>query len=107
MMIKEKDFSITSKKVIIPQISNNIKDCNYNINNLENIHLGELLNGSLITPQLYLNTSLEIDILPTTSTPTITPTKKVEAVTINCESYYYIKNENNKIIYIGLVRSKP
>jgi hypothetical protein len=108
-MIKEKDFSITSKKVIIPQISNNIKDCNYNINNLENIHLGELLNGSLITPQLYLNTSLEIDILPTTttSTPIITPTKKVEAIIINCDSYYYIKNENNKIIYIGLVHHNP
>ena len=108
-MIKEKDFSITSKKVIIPQISNNIKDCNYNINNLENIHLGELLNGSLITPQLYLNTSLEIDILPTTTTPTQTPTitKKVEAIIINCDSYYYIKNENNKLIYIGLVHHKP
>jgi hypothetical protein len=110
MMIKEKDFSITSKKVIIPQISNNIKDCNYNINNLENIHLGELLNGSLITPQLYLNTSLEIDILPTPTTNPTSPqtiTKKVEAITINCDSYYYIKNENNKLIYIGLVHHNP
>jgi hypothetical protein len=110
MMMKEKDFSITSKRVIIPQISNNIKDCNYNINNLENIHLGELINGSLITPQLYLNTSLEIDILPTpalTTNHASTITKKLEAITIICDSYYYIKNENNKIIYIGLVHHNP
>jgi hypothetical protein len=107
VMMQDKDYSIMSTTLLIPNISTNIKDCYYNINKLSNVHLGELINGLMLIPNIFLNTSLEIDIIPiekiSNSNSNGNIKKVVSKTVINFNSYYYyIKNDKNNVIYCGI-----
>jgi hypothetical protein len=96
VMMQDKEYSVMSTTMLIPNISTNIKDCYYNINKLPNIHLGELINGLMLKPNIFLNTSLEIDIIPIEkiSNSNSNIRKVVSKTVINFNSYYYyIKND--------------
>jgi hypothetical protein len=103
-MMQHKDYSIMSTTMLIPNISRTIKDCYYNINKLPNLHLGELINGVMLKPNIFLNTSLEMDIIPIERNNDNTTNKKVVSKTvINFKHYYYyIKDDKNNVIYCGV-----
>jgi hypothetical protein len=103
-MMQDKNYSIMSKIMLIPNISRTIKDCYYNINKLPNLHLGELINGVMLKPNIFLNTSLEMDILPIEQINDNTTNKKVVSKTvINFKHYYYyIKDDKNNVIYCSV-----
>jgi hypothetical protein len=66
--------------------------------------LGELINGVMLKPNIFLNTSLEMDILPIEQINDNTTNKKVVSKTvINFKHYYYyIKDDKNNVIYCSV-----
>ena len=102
-IMQNKDYSIMSSIMLIPNISNNIKDYYYNISKLSNLHLGELVNGIMLKPNIFLNTSLEIDIIPVEKNNNHSSKKVISKSVINFKHYYYyIKDDKNNIIYCGV-----
>jgi hypothetical protein len=103
VIMQNKDYSIMSTTMLIPNISTNIKDLYYNISKLSNLHLGELVNGVMLKPNIFLNTSLEMDIIPVEKNNVNTCKKVISKSVINFKHYYYyIKDDKNNIIYCGV-----
>jgi len=95
------------KKLVIPKINRN-KKSDYSKkfkNELEQIHLGEIIYGKLFDVDINLNISLNLTV------DTEVPNKKYEIkqtipeMLINHACYYYIKNEKipNKILCTGMI----
>lgn len=103
VIMQNKDYSIMSTTMLIPNISTNIKDFYYNISKLSNLHLGELVNGVMLKPNIFLNTSFEMDIIPVEKNNDNTCKKVISKSVINFKHYYYyIKDDKNNIIYCGV-----
>ncbi len=103
VIMQNKDYSIMSTIMLIPNISTNIKDFYYNISKLSNLHLGELVNGVMLKPNIFLNTSFEMDIIPVEKNNDNTCKKVISKSVINFKHYYYyIKDDKNNIIYCGV-----
>ena len=103
VIMQNKDYSIMSTTMLIPNISTNIKDFYYNISKLSNLHLGELVNGVMLKPNIFLNTSFEMDIIPVEKNNVNTCKKVISKSVINFKHYYYyIKDDKNNIIYCGV-----
>jgi len=99
VMMQNKEHSIVSKIMLIPNISRTIKDCYYNVNKLPIVHLGELINGVMLKSNIFLNTSIEMDIIPV-GNGNNKVNKVVNKTVINFKQYYYyIKDDKNNVIY--------
>jgi hypothetical protein len=106
VMMQNKEYFVMSTIMLIPNISTNIKDCYYNVSKLPNLHLGELINGVMLKPNIFLNTSIEMDIIPVdnSNSNSNNKIKKVVSKTvINFKHYYYyIKDDKNNVIYCSI-----
>jgi hypothetical protein len=99
VMMQNKEHSVVSTIMLIPNISTTIKDCYYNVNKLPTVHLGELINGVMLKSNIFLNTSIEMDIIPV-GNGNSKVNKVVSKTVINFKQYYYyIKDDKNNVIY--------
>ena len=107
---KNRNYNTLIKKLIIPKINRN-KKSNYSKkfkDNLNNIHLGELIYGQQY--DLNINTDISLDITIHDEEININNDiiNTVDIININHNCYYYIKNKNipNKILCNGMINYK-
>lgn len=107
LLITDKKIDHVIKKLTIPKI-NRTKKSNYGkkfINELKDIHLGEIIYGVLYDIDIDINIKLEITIDNEVSNKKYDIINTVPEVIINHQCYYYIKNNNikNKLLCNGLI----
>ena len=100
-----KDYSLV-KELIIPKI-NRKKKANYGkkfTNELEQIHLGEIIYGNLYNIDIVTDIELELTIDKEVSKNKYEIISNIDEIKINHKCYFYIKNNNiNRILLTGLI----
>jgi hypothetical protein len=95
------------KKLIIPKLNRN-KKSNYSKNFIEvlnQVHLGEIVYGTIYQVQVLVNMGLTIGVSKEIPRNKYEIIKSFDNITINHKCFYYIKNINipNKILSTGMI----
>lgn len=96
-----------ANKLVIPKINRNKKSL-YSKNFkdvLSQVHLGEILYGTLFQVDINMNMGLTIGISKEIPSNTYEIKKSYDNITINHKCFYYVKNSNiaNKILSTGMI----
>jgi hypothetical protein len=95
------------KELYIPKINRN-KKINYGkkfINELKQIHLGEIIYGNMYDMDIVSNMELEITIDKNVSNNKYQIISNIDEIKINHRCFFYIKNSNieNRILFCGMI----
>jgi hypothetical protein len=95
------------KELTIPKINRN-KKINYGkkfINDLKQIHLGEIIYGNMYDIDIFTDMELEITVDKNTSNNKYNIVSNIDEIKINHRCYFYIKNPSieNRILFSGMI----
>lgn len=95
------------KELYIPKINRN-KKVNYGkkfVNDLKQIHLGEIIYGNMYDIDIITDMDLEITIDKNISAEKYQIVSNIDEIKINHRCYFYIKNKNieNRILFSGII----
>ena len=108
LMLKEKNMNVKVKKLVIPKLNKN-KILDYGkryTNELQNIHLGEIIYGTLYNLDIKIMVGLTISTVQSSNKPLINKDiNEIEFYKINHNCFFFIKNLNipNKILLSGII----
>jgi hypothetical protein len=108
LITQTKKPMVLAKKLIIPKLSRSKKSI-YSKNFkdvLNQVHLGEVIYGTLYQVEILMSMSLSIGVSKEIPKNTYEINKTFDEITINHECFYYIKNDflPNKILSTGMIR---
>lgn len=106
-IIKHREINKLVKNLIIPKI-NRHKKINYAkkfLEQLKQIHLGELIYGNLYNIDIFTNMNLDISIDNNVSNNKYQIINNIDEIVINHQCFFYLKNSKipNKILFIGII----
>lgn len=107
IMFSDKKPDHLIKKLVIPKI-NRKKQFNYGKkykDSLSQIHMGELVYGTLFDIDIHLSMELNISVTKNVSNEKYDIKRTFDSIIINHKCFYYIKNKiiQNKILCTGLI----
>ena len=107
LLTMEKKPEVLAKRLVIPKINRN-KQSVYSKNFkevLEQIHLGEVVYGTLYRVEIAVEMGLSIGVSKSISKNKYSIAKSFDDITINHKCFYYVKNSNipNKILSTGMI----
>ncbi len=107
LIIDKKEPDVLVKKLIIPKVNRN-KKSPYGKKfkeELDEIHLGEVVYGMMYELDININMGLTIDVSQEVPKDKYEIKRNIELININHKCYYYIKNKNieNKILSNGMI----
>ena len=107
LITKTKKPIVLAKKLIIPKLNRNKKSV-YSKNFkevLEQVHLGEIVYGTLYHVNILIGMGLSIGVSKEVSKNKYEITKTFDDIRINHKCFYYVKNEfiPNKVLATGMI----
>jgi hypothetical protein len=104
---QKREFNKLVTDLYIPKINRN-KKINYGkkfVNELKQVHLGEIIYGNMYDIDIISDTELEITIDNNTSNNKYEIISNIDEIKINHRCYFYIKNSSiaNRILFNGVI----
>jgi hypothetical protein len=104
---KKREINKIVKNLVIPKI-NRKKQINYGkkiTNELKQIHLGEIIYGSMYNIDIMTIMELEITVDPLVSNEKYQIISNIDEIKINHKCYFYMKKTNmiNRILFSGMI----